>query len=521
VGSVYFFSTVGSLLSDREFAIFPSTAPSMPQSVWMHAATPWLLIGLALGSLYLVKPGENASAALFSSLRTAPAIHPTTPSVFRVFPRPHRSITPTPHRPLAGQSRLVPRLSTVAPLDSVPEIVPRSDARAADFQFWAEKVGIATPKLGLATFSGLDGVTATDDVRDGELIVSIPRSMLITAPEEPDPCPFPEINAGYWRKAHYTTRLALSLLAERRRGDRSPFAPYIAVLPTSFVTPLFWKQEELQALEYPPIQEAIEAQRKEWRSRYDALVASSPAVETTYEEFLWAMSTVLSRSYRGEFPSLLGGERGIRHCLLPWVDMINSRSRTPTRITFNLVFQQLELRAGEAFGKGTQVWLTYDKRNDDLLLNYGYVEVDNPGDSYCIDVDVEALARNATVPLAVAAQRLQTIGNVRLAGFLERACVTRDAPYLKTVQALRMLFAPADKDPLRVKDEVVPATERAVYTTLAALARREVEGWPTTLEADERSLTTARSEPERLALEYRCEKKRVLTAFLAAISRLL
>lgn len=39
----------------------------------------------------------------------------------------------------------------------------------------------------------------------------------------------------------------------------------------------------------------------------------------------------------------------------------------------NLVFQQLELRAGEAFGKGTQVWLTYDKRNDDLLLNYGYV----------------------------------------------------------------------------------------------------------------------------------------------------
>lgn len=60
---------------------------------------------------------------------------------------------------------------------------------------------------------------------------------------------------------------------------------------------------------------------------------------------------------------------------------MGARRGRPSR---NIFLQRLELRAGEAFAKGQQVWLSYGKENDDLLQRYGYVERDNPGDSYCL-----------------------------------------------------------------------------------------------------------------------------------------
>lgn len=44
------------------------------------------------------------------------------------------------------------------------------------------------------------------------------------------------------------TAVILHLVVERLRGKESPLRPWIALLPTSFSTPLFWSDDELEWL---------------------------------------------------------------------------------------------------------------------------------------------------------------------------------------------------------------------------------------------------------------------------------
>lgn len=60
-------------------------------------------------------------------------------------------------------------------------------------------------------------------------------------------------------------RLALQLVREKERGEESPLAPWLGCLPTpaDFADlPLYWTPAERAALQYPPLEAALDSQVK-------------------------------------------------------------------------------------------------------------------------------------------------------------------------------------------------------------------------------------------------------------------
>ena len=128
---------------------------------------------------------------------------------------------------------------------------------------------------------GLRGMRAVKDHRgdDGSKeqgsdpwVVRVPQPCALEVTSLPSSSlPFPEDNfAGvtreYWRAAPWFVKLALMLLYEKSLGSKSDLAPYIGTLPRSFAQcPIFWTDEELAQLQYPPLVAAVEEQRREVR----------------------------------------------------------------------------------------------------------------------------------------------------------------------------------------------------------------------------------------------------------------
>ena len=102
------------------------------------------------------------------------------------------------------------------------------------------------------------------------------------------------------------------LVVERLRGDQSPWAPYIAVLPCeeALGTPLFFSESELQMLSGTALHEAVLSRQKALRKDFsrvkraatDALRAckggergSAPPRAPSFDDFLWANGVYWSR----------------------------------------------------------------------------------------------------------------------------------------------------------------------------------------------------------------------------------
>ena len=412
-----------------------------------------------------------------------------------------------------------PSLETALPETSGTLL--RSDPLGLQFSTWAKDAGVQTFKIALATFDGLDGVMATESIHTSDLLISIPLTSLIRSTEDAEPNPLPSVSDAFWKEAHYTTRLALKLLAEQKTGPQSPFWGYFsAVLPTAYSTPFFWTEERLEALQYPPTADAVQQQRAEWRAIHRKLGATSPAFPCDWEEFVGAMSAVRSRSFRGDIGGLWG-DRGLSHCMLPWVDMINSRSGTPTSITFSFFKQRLELFAGEDVAEGQQVWISYEKPNDDLLQFYGYVEEDNPYDVFDMPGMAQMVVDEGSLTPDMLQRRLSEIRSAGLTEFVEHVYVTKGGAYLKTMQAIRMLLAPAGEDAMVYKDREASDSERKVYEAIRRLAMATKAQWPTSLEEDVDALRKPMAYEDELVVRYRVEKKKILLGFIRRVGTIL
>jgi len=103
-------------------------------------------------------------------------------------------------------------------------------------------------------------------------------------------------------------------------------------------------------------------------------------VEQSFEAAVLVGASVLVRDfYLSKFGKLK------RYVLCPVVDMFNHRSSSTADASVNYFTGNFEVLTGseEAYREGDQVYITYGKQgNDRLLQYYGFVETDNPNDSY-------------------------------------------------------------------------------------------------------------------------------------------
>lgn len=211
-------------------------------------------------------------------------------------------------------------------------------------------------------------------------------------------------------------RLALALLRERARGGASRFAPYIRALPASFPgVPLFWGQEAVAALDYPPVAEQVK-KRCRWLHEFagrhlggggggggetDTARAALAGAACDVSGLGWALAAVTSRAFR------VGGlDRPA--ALLPLVDLCNHDFDPNAEVVpyggggsgnggksnggSSNAGGGIAVVTKRPLKKGEPVLLSYGPLpNDFLLLDYGFVVDDNPHDAVALRFDAQGL----------------------------------------------------------------------------------------------------------------------------------
>lgn len=183
-------------------------------------------------------------------------------------------------------------------------------------------------------------------------------------------------------------------------------------------------------------------------------------------------------------PKILKVVQGVqlkRYAMTPGIDFINHSSSVTGKaeVVYEYFTDKFVVQAGEEYKTGDQVFISYGAQsNDSLIQYYGFVEDENPSETYTFGNEVE-----------------QVLG-VRAGSLIARRTSGFDDSSVQDVaKKLR-----GNKDSAR--------------KALNQLCVAELSGMPTRLDQDVEMLKRGDCENDarlKLAVRYRIEKKQVLT----------
>ncbi|EGX49564.1 hypothetical protein AOL_s00078g53 [Orbilia oligospora ATCC 24927] len=195
--------------------------------------------------------------------------------------------------------------------------------------------------------------------------------------------------------------------------EQSQFWPYIRLLPKTFDTPLYFNDDEMERLAGTNLGAGDVLLRKQlWMEEWEAGkqflegVGAERAREYTWDLFLRAATIYTSRSFPSklvgitmdssiEENTMLSDDNGFP-VLIPLVDILNHKPNTkiiwePTQTSFSLI-------TPETISEGSQVFNNYGpKGNEELLMGYGFVIPENPGDSLAMKFTISPRGQAAQI----------------------------------------------------------------------------------------------------------------------------
>lgn len=186
------------------------------------------------------------------------------------------------------------------------------NTQTAAFRTWSDEKHICMPGLEISEFAdGLRGVRATVPLSANAPLISVPASITLQVSSlDRSRSPFPEkIHPEAWKKLPWYARLALKL--HDKKNDPS-WQEWISLLPDGFDTPFHWPEADLVQLQSPTMTNLIHLQRKSYRKLYIDLISDTRNAITktmSYEDFVWAIDCVRSRSFSGELEPATFKER--------------------------------------------------------------------------------------------------------------------------------------------------------------------------------------------------------------------
>jgi hypothetical protein len=280
------------------------------------------------------------------------------------------------------------------------------------FAAWLRGLG-ATVHDGLELFGkradGERGVFAVRPIAKGEMLLHLPTQASITACDNSDEC------CGWMpaaaRQASPVLRTALYLMREQSRGADSPWATYLASLPSAYSTLEHWTKAELAELEGTCVYDEISTLRDEsgeligparvlWEKSIAPMVHAEPALwpDASFTSFLNACAAVRTRGF---FDTADGGTGG--PFMLPAVDMLNHAcTATATTLTVERLggARVFSMEAERDIEAGEEVVHVYDQLDSSqLLLTYGFVASEGEG----------ALPATARLPLPLLLEACEAV----------------------------------------------------------------------------------------------------------------
>ena len=371
---------------------------------------------------------------------------------------------------------------------------------------------------------------ALDTIVPGELFVTLPRdAALVIDPLEK--CPIPDfVDGAYYKSCAWYVKMGLLMLAERRRGKSSRVSGYIDQLPESIDTPVRWSTGELEELQSEKLKDAVGRQQAEWKRLYGELQSKGNCSGVSYDDFVWALENVRSRSFSGPYAGTpikdrltMGGllaavgltyafvakiptesilNAGISvacfnllydlvlssrlkwYAMCPIIDSLNHSSRVASSIEYEYFKDTFVVSTESAYAEGDQVFISYgEKTNEQLVQYYGFVLEDNPHDS-CV----------VTAEIGGQLLELEIMPNGQL-----------------TTETMKMLEGNGELK-AGVQEGGGKFSE-AVNQGILEAAKKAMAGKATSLADDMRLMSSPgmiRSDRQRLALEFRMSQKRLL-----------
>ena len=405
-----------------------------------------------------------------------------------------------------------------------------STENASVYQDWARRAGVVFPKVQQGMIGDIRGMVALDDVNDGEMFVVLPRSAsLVVDPLEKCPCS-DFVEPEYYKKCPWFVKMAVLLLSERQKGSSSRVSGYIKQLPDSIDTPVRWEDKELEQLQSASLKASVMKQKKEWKGLYDDFKSHSKGLggaKETYDDFLWALENVRSRSFSGPYAgsplkervTLAGllavaglGYAAVAHiplesvlnagisvacfnlvydivlssrlkwyAMCPIIDSLNHDGKVSSSIEYEYFKDTFVVSTNRRYSKGSQIFISYgEKTNEQLLQYYGFIEKENPHDVYKLDAKIGGIS----VCLSVK----------------PNGQLTKD-----TMEELEKNTT--------LRESVSGKFSEAVNYAIVESARMELDGKATSLEDDERLLNSPgmiASDRMALALAFRVSQKEIL-----------
>ena len=209
----------------------------------------------------------------------------------------------------AGGFGAAPKKTKPKEAESTPE-----QRQRLDFMDWVSAAGGAVDAVRLADCGGgLRGLKATRDLKKGEVIVRIPRSIILDV-ERAEASAVSSIWRGAADEIPGYLKIGLAVLYEQRRGAESDLRPYLELLPSRADferdggPAALWSDAELAVTECGGL---IESAKRRRRQSYAADVPA-PAARSPRRTLDGARLTGRAANCRG---ALVGSDCGHEPCI--------------------------------------------------------------------------------------------------------------------------------------------------------------------------------------------------------------
>ena len=276
------------------------------------------------------------------------------------------------------------------------------------FSEWLEKNGAVVDGVEITEVnesSGELGLRATKELKVGDVTLTIPRKLMMSLDTAKNSEIGRLIEKDLMLQKMNNVALSLHLLLEKT-SPASFWEPYINVLPQSYNTVLYFSPDDFQELKGSPAYEDALKQYKYVARQYAYFSTKFQNTMIkdyfTFEEYRWAVSTVMTR--QNSVPSETGeitesGDEVHVNTLIPFWDMANNSVDVPEISTdFDKDTQAVSCMANKEFGSAEDFTIFYGKRSNlDLLVHNGFVLENNPFDTLVIKLGIsknDQLARS-------------------------------------------------------------------------------------------------------------------------------
>lgn len=377
---------------------------------------------------------------------------------------------------------------------------------------WLEEHGATVPAVNVAFGDDRRGVYSTRAISPGELVMHIPRKLIITTEIAKDSAVGKVIKTHNANVSEYGYIAAFLLQLKREGGF---WKPYVDVLPESFPDhPLFFTPSELEYLKGSYTLPMIEEQRNWLGYEAQQVLNCLPKGQAfTPLQFAWARCVVMTRVYTVTIQEKksLG--------LVPLADMLNHAAVADVAWTGESTFG-FSIFSEKQLDAGIPVLESYGKRcNGRLFVHHGFCIDDNP-ENEC-ELDFPALEPTHPFYPYVNSDHGQLRDELRLFKVTEKF----DAPVPRAMFSYLRLACMDDLPSVyghmakghnaAVIPPISRANEIGALTALAAACERALARFDTTYEEDE-VLLRAGNLPRRLqyAVKVRMGEKKIMRHYL-------